>query len=59
MDSSRALTGLCALLLAVGAGAEAFALAAAWSLASVLIQAVRLVQGLTAHRREKLTSWMM
>ena len=45
--------------LAVGAGAEAFALAAAWSVASVLIQAVRLVQGLTAHRREKLTSWMM
>ncbi len=45
--------------LAVGAGAEAFALAAAWSIASVLIQGVRLVQGLTAHRREKLTSWMM
>ncbi len=45
--------------LAAGAGAEAFAVCAAWSVVSVLIQAVRLAQGLAAHRRQPLTSWMM
>jgi phosphatidylglycerophosphate synthase len=45
--------------LLVGAGPEAFAVAAAWSVASVLIQSVRLGQALVARRKAPLSSWLM
>lgn len=45
--------------LLLGFGAFAFAACAAWSVVSVLIQAVRLGQAWVANRRAKLTSWLM
>ena len=44
--------------LAIGMAAEAFVLCAAWSVVSVLIQAVRYVQAIGHARREPLHAWL-
>jgi phosphatidylglycerophosphate synthase len=44
--------------LAAGRPAEAFALCAAWSVLSVLIQAVRYLQAIGSARREPLRAWL-
>jgi phosphatidylglycerophosphate synthase len=44
--------------LVLGALAEAYVAAAAWSLLSILLQVIRLAQALRAHRHQPLSPWL-